>query len=182
MGNGIDRLQLPRPLLLQRVQARVLQGDRRLRGKQGEQIDGFRIEVVEVIALAIKHADYFVTHHQGNCKLGASRFGGAEIARIFGDVGRVDRLFLLRRSPSDSVPYRQAVRILAFVPANLRADEQLLRLLVEQHNGHVSQMKIVVCDLQDALQHLVQIKGGEHGLAGIVQDRNFIHTSGDIVT
>src|ERR1700691_2534193 len=43
-------------------------------------------------------------------------------------------------------------------------------------------MKIVACDGQDALQHLVQIEGGEHGLAGIVQDRDFIHSSRRIVT
>jgi hypothetical protein len=43
-------------------------------------------------------------------------------------------------------------------------------------------MKIVACDGQDVLQHLIQIKGGEHSLACIVQDCDFIHTSGDIVT
>ena len=72
--------------------------------------------------------------------------------------------------------------VLAFVPANLRADVQLLRLLVEQRDGHIPQMKIVVRDAEDALQHLIQIEGGEHSLACIVQDCDFIHTSGDIVT
>jgi hypothetical protein len=43
-------------------------------------------------------------------------------------------------------------------------------------------MKIVMRDGQDALQHLVQIKGGEHSLACIVQDCDSIHTSGHIVT
>jgi hypothetical protein len=38
-------------------------------------------------------------------------------------------------------------------------------------------MKIVVRDAQDALQHLVQIEGGEHRLSGIVQDCNFVHSS-----
>src|SRR5208283_2033036 len=36
-------------------------------------------------------------------------------------------------------------------------------------------MKIVVGDAEDALQHLVQIKGGKHSLPCIVQDSNFVH-------
>jgi hypothetical protein len=39
-------------------------------------------------------------------------------------------------------------------------------------------MKIVSRDSQDALQHLIQIKGGEHRLSGIVQDRDFVHKPG----
>ena len=54
------------------------------------------------------------------------------------------------------------------VPADLRTDAQLLLLLVEQQDGHVRQMKIVARNRQDALQHLVQIEGGEHRLACVV--------------
>ena len=58
--------------------------------------------------------------------------------------------------------------VLAGIPADLRTDAQLLGLLVEQQDGHVRQMEIVARDGQDSLQHLVQIKGGEHGLARFI--------------
>src|SRR5437879_4481939 len=65
--------------------------------------------------------------------------------------------------------------VLAFIPADLGADRQMLFLLVEQKDGDVLQMKIVARDCQDSLQHLIQIKGGEYGLARVVQDRYFCH-------
>ena len=77
LGDGIDGLQLPRALLLQRVQARILQGDRRLGGEKREQIDGLRVEMVQMVALAIEHAHYFVAHHQRDGDLGPRRLCGA---------------------------------------------------------------------------------------------------------
>ena len=103
--------------------------------------------------------------------------GGAEIAWILCDVGRINGLLLERRGSRDSLARRHPNLVLPFVPANLRADVQLLRLLVEQQYGDVAQMKVVPRDAENALQHLVRIKGGEHGLARIVQDRDFIHGS-----
>jgi hypothetical protein len=54
------------------------------------------------------------------------------------------------------------------VPADLRAHIQLPRLLIEQQDGDVGQMKEVARDGQNSLQHLVEIKGGEHGLARFI--------------
>ena len=82
LGDRVDGLQLERPLFLQGVQPRILQRDRRLSGEKREQIDGLGVEMVEVVALAIEHANYFVPHHQRNSDLGTSRLGGAQIARI----------------------------------------------------------------------------------------------------
>src|SRR5258708_40208819 len=39
-------------------------------------------------------------------------------------------------------------------------------------------MKVVARDPKDSLQHLVQIKGGENGLARVIQNRNFCHSKG----
>ncbi len=62
----VDRLQLRRPPPFQRIQPGILQGHRGLRGKQGQQIDGFGIKVIRVFALTIEHADHFVPHHERN--------------------------------------------------------------------------------------------------------------------
>src|ERR1700729_1854114 len=70
-------------------------------------------------------------------------------------------------------------RILSWPSSDLRADAQLLRLLIEQQDGHIPQMEIVAGNLQDALQHLIQIEGGEHSLARFVQDRDFLHDRGN---
>ena len=132
--------------------------------------------MVLAIALAIEHAHHFVAHHQWYGQLGARRFRRTKIARVFADVRRIHRMLLVCRGARDALAQRHPNLVLPVVPADLRADVQFLRLLVEQHNGHTfTQMKIVVRDAQNALQHLVQIKGGEHSLARVVQDRNFIH-------
>ena len=64
------------------------------------------------------------------------------------------------------------------VPPDLRAHPEFLRLLVEEQNGDIRQMKKVVRDRQDALQHLVKVKGGEHRLACVVQNGNLGHSNG----
>src|SRR5580658_716967 len=182
LGDGIDGLQLPRPLFFQRVQARVLQSDRCLGGEKSQQVDGLRVEMAHAIALTIEHADYFVPHHQRDGDLGTGGLGTAHVTRVFADVGSVNGLLLERSRSRYSLAERDANLVLPFIPANLRADVQLLRLLVEQYNRHIPQMKIVARDRQDALQHLVQIEGGEHSLASIVQDCDSVHTCGHIVT
>src|ERR1700730_2252664 len=78
----------------------------------------------------------------------------------------------------------QTNRILTGIPADLRTNAQLPGLLVEQQDSHIPQVKKVARDSQDSLQHLVQIKGGEHGLARVKQNCEFRHrrsncTNGD---
>ncbi len=178
LGDGVDRLQLPGALLLERVEPRVLQSYRCLGGEKREQIDGLGVEMVHAVALAIEHAHDFIPNHQGDGELRMRGLGRAEIARILCDVGRINGLFLESGGSGYTLARSPPNLVLPFVPADLRANVQLLRLLVEQQYRDIPQVKVVPCDGQDALQHLVQIEGGEHGLAGIVQDRDVVHSSG----
>ena len=43
-------------------------------------------------------------------------------------------------------------------------------------------MEVVPRDDQDALQHFVQVKGGQHRLAGVVKYGDFLHGASRIVT
>src|SRR5579863_8413854 len=119
LGDGVDRLELPGALLLQRVEARVLQSNGRLGGKEREQIDGLRVEMVHVVALTIQHAHYFIPNHQGDSEFGTGRLGGTDIARILDDVGSVNWLFLERCRSRDPLAHRPSNLVLPFIPANL---------------------------------------------------------------
>src|SRR5271157_102104 len=126
------------------------------------------IEVVEAFALAIQHAYNFIPHHEGDRQLRARGLSGANITRVLADIGNIYRLLLESRGSHEALAESEESLVLAGIPAALRTDIQLLRLLVEQQDGYVLQMKIVARDRQDSLQHLVQIEGGEHSLAGVV--------------
>ena len=71
LGDGIDGFQLRGAPPLQRIQPRILQGHGRLGGKQRQQVDGLRIEVVEILALAIQHTHNLVAHHERDGQLRA---------------------------------------------------------------------------------------------------------------
>ena len=61
--------------------------NRGLRGKQSQQLDGFMVEVIEAIALAVEHAHDFVAHHERNRQLRARGLRGADVARVLAHVG-----------------------------------------------------------------------------------------------
>jgi hypothetical protein len=132
--------------------------------------------MVKPRALAVQHADNFVAHQKRQGELGPGRFCRAYVTGILPDVGSVDRLLLEGRGASKPFAQPQPDRVLSFVPADLRAHAQLLRFLIQQKDGRILQMEIVARDGQNPLQHLVWIKGGEHGLARIVKDCGFLHS------
>src|ERR1700733_593774 len=78
--DGVDRLQLPGALLLKRVEAGILQGDGGLRGKKSKKIDGFGVETVLVLALAIEHADDLIADHERDGQLRVSGLRGTDVA------------------------------------------------------------------------------------------------------
>ena len=137
----------------------ILQSDGGVRGKQGQQF---------AITRAVEHAHDLIAHHERNGQFRARGLRGADVTRVFADVGGVHRFLLQDRRSGDPVVFSETNLVFAGIPADLRTDAQLPGFLVEQQDGDVRQMKIVPRDRQNSLQHLVQIKGGEHGLAGVV--------------
>ena len=148
-------------------------------GKQREEINGFGIKEVDAIALAIKHAHDLVADHKWHCELGTSALGRFQVTLIFAYVGDIDRPLEAGGSAGDSLPHQDFYLVLAFVPSHLAADTQLLGVRIEQEDGDVVQVKIVARNPQDLIQHLIQVKGGQHRLARIVQDGNFLHVWAD---
>ena len=63
LGNGVDSLQLQGPSPFQRVQACVLQRHRSLSREKRQQINGFLVEMVDILALAVQHAHNLIAHH-----------------------------------------------------------------------------------------------------------------------
>ena len=100
------------------------------------------VEVIEAVALAVEHAHDFIAHHERNGQLRARGLRRADVARVLAHVGGVDWPLLQDRGAGDALMLSQANLVLAGIPADLRADAQLLRLLVEQQDGDVRQMKI----------------------------------------
>ncbi len=168
LSDRIDCLQLPRALALQRIEPGILQSQGRLSREQGEQLDGFVVKVIGLVALAIEHSDNFIAHHQGNRQFGASGVRRADIARILGDISGVDGLLCEDRCSRDPVVHAERNFVFAEVPADLRTNAQFLRILVEQQDGDIRQMEIVASDGQDPLQDLIQIEGREHRLPRFV--------------
>src|SRR5581483_2559246 len=116
------------------------------------------------MTLAVQHSDNFVSYHQRNCEFRSRGFGGANIAGVLTDVWSVNGVFLEGGSPGNSLVDGKANRVFFPIPADLGANEKLLRLLIEQENGDVGQVKIVARDLQDPLQDLIEVERGEDGL------------------
>ena len=83
LSDGVDDFQLLRTAALERIQASVLQGHRRLSREEREQVDNLVDEVVKVFALAIEHADDFFAHHQGYGDSDRVVRAGTDVARIF---------------------------------------------------------------------------------------------------
>src|SRR5579871_6207639 len=156
---------------------RILQRNRGLRGEQSQQLDRFLIEVIDMVALTIEHSDHFVANHQRNSEFRTGGLRGTDVTWILAHVGSIDRLLFRYRGPGDSLVGSEADLVLAGIPTDLRANAKLLGLLVEQEDGDVRELKVIARNGQDPLQHLVQIKSREHGLAGVIQDRNFWHSS-----
>ena len=175
MGHGIDGAQLSRTLLLEGVQPRVLQGHGCLSGKQRQQINGLAVEVVGLVALAIQHTHHFIADHQRNCQLRPSSGNRAYVSRVFADVWHIDGLFLERRDAADAFSDLDTLPQLRAVASDLRAQTQLLRLLVEQPDGHVVETEEIARDGQNPLQHLVQVERGQDCLAGVIEHGNSRH-------
>src|SRR5882757_9892682 len=57
----------------------------------------------------------------------------------------------------------------------MTANVQFPRLLIQQKNGHRSQVEVILRDRQNPLQNLVRIKGRENRLAGVVQNCDSLH-------
>ena len=55
-------------------------------------------------------------------------------------------------------------------------------ILIQQQDSDVLQMEVVTRNDQDALQHFVQVKSGQHRLAGVVKYGDFLHVPRWIVT
>src|ERR1700739_1972967 len=133
------------------------------------------VKVIDTVALTIEDPHDFIAHHERNCQFRARSLCGTNVAWVLAYVGGIYRLLLQDRCAGDSLMALQTNRILAGIPADLRTNAQLPGLLVEQQDRHVPQLKEVASDGEDSLQHLVQIKGGEHGLARVKQDCEFRH-------
>ena len=154
-----------------------MQSHRSLCGKQCQQIDGLFIEKIQVIALAVEHAHYFISHHHRNCQLRPRGFSGGDVTRIFGYVRNVERPLLFRRDARDAVADRQAEFVVSVVPADLAAHAEFLGFLIQQEDCDVLQMEVIPRNHQDPLQDFVQVEGGEHRLAGVVKDRDLLHVA-----
>ena len=85
------------------------------------------IEMIEAVALAVEHADHFVAHHKRNRQLRACGLRGTDVARVLGDVRRVDRALLQNRCAGDAVVMAETNFVFAGVPADLRADAEAAR-------------------------------------------------------
>jgi len=75
-------------------------------------------------------------------------------------------MFLCGSRTGDSFREGEADGVFAVIPAELRADVEVLRILLEKKDRGLRQMKKVPRDRQDSLQDLVKIKGRQDGLAG----------------
>ena len=124
--------------------------------------------MIEVFALAIEHADHFISHHQRDCQLRAGGLRRGNIARIFAYVRSVKRPLLLGCRAGNAVADRHVDLVVTLVPADLAAYTELLCLFVQKKDGHVLQMKVIPRNHQDALQDLIQVEGREYRLAGVV--------------
>ena len=63
------------------------------------------------------------------------------------------------------------------VPSNLRAGIEFVSLLIQQQDSDVLQVEVVARDDQDLLQHLIEIKGRQYRLAGVVKNGDFLHVA-----
>jgi hypothetical protein len=70
LGDGVDGLELQSPAALQRMQPRVLNGHGGLGRKQRQQVHGFGVEVIQLVALIVEDADYRISDHQWDGKFG----------------------------------------------------------------------------------------------------------------
>src|ERR1039458_9707074 len=56
----------------------ILQSDGGVRGKQGQQFDGFVVETIDAITLAVEHAHDLIAHHERNGQFRARGLRGAD--------------------------------------------------------------------------------------------------------
>src|SRR5579872_3127603 len=129
--------------------------------------------MVEVFTLAVQHSYHVIAHHERYGQLRASVPGRQDIARIFGDVGGVDRAFLLSCGSGNSRSDRQPDFVVTRIPANLAVDVEVV--FVAQKNGNILQVEIVAHDRKYLLEYPIQIKRGQYRLTGVVEDGYLLH-------
>src|SRR5665213_3518342 len=69
LSNGVDGFELQCTASFQRIQAGILQCHGSLSRKQQQQINGFEIEVIKVLALTVEYTYDFLTHQKRHCEL-----------------------------------------------------------------------------------------------------------------
>src|SRR5277367_2988658 len=52
---------------------------------------------------------------------------------------------------------------------------EVLAVFIKQQNRNVLQTEVVLRDLEDSLQDFVQVKGGQHRLARVVEEGDSLH-------
>ena len=90
-GNGVNGFKLRRPPLLERVEARIFNGDGSLRRKQREQVEGFSVEVVEFVALNIQNSNHLIANHERDGKFGFRIRKIRDVMGISAYIGDVKR-------------------------------------------------------------------------------------------
>src|SRR3974377_1296209 len=63
------------------------------------------------------------------------------------------------------------------VPTPGRPRKEFLLLSIHQQDRHVGQMEIVARNGQDLLQDLVEVERRQDGLAGVIEDGDFLHAA-----
>ena len=158
LGEQRQLARLPRDA---RVQPRVLDADGDARGKQRQQPLVLFGEGAGLIGFDVDHADDFVLGDQRNGQLGAHAGRGVDEVLFGGDVVDQHGFAALHGLPGDALADLDADALGDLRRmADLEADAQLLRLLVQQQDGEDLVVDEPLQHLGHALQQRVQVERG----------------------
>ena len=175
-GDVVDGFQLRRLALLQRVEPRILKAIEACVENSISRSMVSGSKKLSLLALAVEDADNFITDDQRNGQLRTGALDRIEIAGILGDIGRIDRRF----SAAAELPIRplRQFSICSGIcsPSGLAADAQSPAFAVEQKDRHMLEVEVVLHDMEECrVEHLVEVKGGDDRLAGVIEDGYFLH-------